>query len=146
MHQLKLLTILLITFALCGAKSSDEPNKPKASEPISLPLTRVIDGDTFIAGNLNVRLWGIDAPEKNEAHFLASKLYLSVLLERAPFSCHFKHKDRYQRYVMICYSMGEDISSLLVQQGLAKDYSRYSGGFYKEDENSAKLNRYGIWK
>lgn len=121
MRPLSLFLILLATFALCGAKSKDEPKHSSPSEPISLPLTRVIDGNTFIAGNLNVRLWGIDAPEKNEPYFLASKLYLSVLLERAPFSCHFKHKDRYQRHVMVCHSMKEDISSLLVKQGLAKD-------------------------
>jgi endonuclease YncB( thermonuclease family) len=130
-----------------AAKPNDSQTLPKVSEPLALPLSRVIDGDTFVAGNgLTVRLWGIDAPEKGEEYFLASKLYLSVLLEQAPFSCHFKHKDKYGRYVMVCFSLNEDIASLLVRQGLAKDYFKYSKGAYKNDESFAKQRANGVWK
>lgn len=115
------------------------------SEPIAAPLERVIDGDTFISFNQRIRLWGIDAPEKDSRFYLASKLYLEVLLEKEPFSCHYKYKDRYKRLVMQCFSKGEDIARMMVQMGLAKDYFKYSKGEYAADESFAKDNSYGIW-
>lgn len=145
MPSLKKVILLGCSFLLIAAKPSESQAPSKSSDPIGLPLTRVIDGDTFVAGNMIVRLWGIDAPEKKDAYFTAAKLYLSVILERAPFSCHYKYKDRYKRNVMVCYSEDEDIASLLVRQGLATDYFKYSSGAYKEDEGFAKNNKYGIW-
>jgi endonuclease YncB( thermonuclease family) len=145
MPSLKNIILMGSAFLLMAAKPSESLTPSHSSTPIALPLTRVVDGDTFVAGNITVRLWGIDAPEKEDNHFLASKLYLSILLERAPFSCHFKSKDKYKRYIMVCYSLDEDIASLLVRQGLATDYSQYSGGAYREDENFARGKRHGIW-
>ena len=113
--------------------------------PVAMLLDRVIDGDTFVAGGKHVRLWGIDAPEKDEAHFLAAKLYLETLLQQSPFSCYYKHKDRYQRLVMQCFSKDEDIASSLVRMGVAKDYPKYSKGTYAKDQEFAKKSAYGMW-
>lgn len=78
MRPLSLFLILLATFALCGAKSKDEPKHSSPSEPISLPLTRVIDGNTFIAGNLNVRLQSFE-PAKLQ-------IYPDTTIQRVKFN------------------------------------------------------------
>lgn len=138
------LLVLLIPIQSLVAKETELLSSQK-NPPLALLLDRVIDGDTFIAGGKRVRLWGIDAPEKSQPHFLAAKLYLETLLKEAPFSCFYKHKDRYQRLVMQCYSKEKDIAASLVLMGVAKDYPKYSKGAYAEDEAIARKNRYGIW-
>lgn len=138
-----LIALLIPTHSLV-AKETEVLNSQK-HPTLALLLDRVVDGDTFVAGGKKVRLWGVDAPEKNEPHFLAAKLYLETILKEAPFSCFYKHKDRYQRLVMQCYSNEKDIAASLVQMGVARDYPTYSKGAYAEDEDYARKNGYGIW-
>lgn len=117
-------------------------------EPIEtdiLVYERVIDGDTLVASGKRIRLWGIDAPEKNEPEAFSSTMYLKVLVENRELQCVFKHKDRYQRDVMQCFSDGYDIAADMVKMGMAKDYTRYSKGYYKFYEAEAKAKKIGIW-
>lgn len=108
-------------------------------------LGRVIDGDTIVANNEKIRLWGIDTPEKNEPYFLAAKLLLESLLAEGELRCKFIEKDRYQRSVMHCLIDGLDVGSMMVQTGMAKDFSRYSGDYYQYEEDLAKSKGLGIW-
>jgi endonuclease YncB( thermonuclease family) len=141
---ISLLLILSLWSTHSFAKTAKETDKqPKTT--VGLLLDRVIDGGTFVAGGKEVRLWGIDAPEAKESYFLPAKLYLETLLKEAPFSCYYKHKDRYQRLVMKCYSGDKDIASMMVRMGVAKDYPKYSKGEYEEDQKFAIEQRYGIW-
>lgn len=106
---------------------------------------RVIDGDTFVASGERIRLWGIDAPEKNEPEAYAAKLYLEVLLENGQLACDFLYKDKYQRNVMKCSSNGHDIALDMVKMGMAKDYEKYSKGYYSAAQKEARDARIGIW-
>lgn len=145
-YKMKLVIYCLIGIVLVSPVLAKETvNSVKKSEPIAGVLERVIDGDTFVSFGKKIRLWGIDAPEKGDAHYLSSKLYLEVILEKEPFSCYYKDKDKYQRLVMQCFSRGEDIARMMVQRGLARDYFRYSKGEYSSEESFAKDNAYGIW-
>jgi endonuclease YncB( thermonuclease family) len=111
----------------------------------ALVYERVVDGDTFIASGKRIRLWGIDAPEKGEPESYAASMYLEVLLEQGNLTCSFKHKDRYDRDVMQCFSNGYDVASDLVKQGMATDYKKYSNGYYSNQEKEAKSKSLGIW-
>jgi endonuclease YncB( thermonuclease family) len=111
-----------------------------------LEFQRVIDGDTFIASGRKIRVWGIDAPEKDEAHHLAATMFLESTLQQGNLTCKFVEKDRYKRDVMHCFVDGLDVASALVQMGLAKDYKTYSGGYYRYEEHVAKEAGFGIWK
>ena len=106
---------------------------------------RVIDGDTFVASGKKIRLWGIDAPEKEEPEALTATMYLEVLIEQGELSCSFVNKDKYQRDVMRCFSNGYDIAADMVKQGMATDYKKYSKGYYDVEEKKAKANKLGIW-
>ena len=134
--------ILTIALSLCLYAC----NQNSAVDTNTYSIERIIDGDTFVADGIKIRLWGIDAPEKNEELAFASTLYLETLLSQGKVDCKFKHKDRYKRDVMQCFVDGNDIASDLVRFGLASDYERYSKGHYKFEEDLAKRNRTGIWK
>lgn len=114
---------------------------------------RVIDGDTIELTSEKVRLFGIDAPEKgqpcrrNNAPYdcgAASKEHLEFLLTGAKVECVKKRKDKWGRYIALCYADGEDVSQMMVRHGWAIAYREYSAA-YADDEEFAKSNRLGIW-
>lgn len=47
---------------------------------------------------------------------------------------------------MHCYSGNNDIGALMVKAGFASDLAKYSGGFYRAEEQFAKEGRLGIWE
>ena len=108
-------------------------------------LDYVIDGDTIVADGIKIRLWGINAPEKKDVYFLPSKMLLESMLKTGELKCKFIEKDRYQRHVMHCTIDGLDIGSMMVQVGMAKDYSTYSNDYYQYEEDLAKSRKIGIW-
>ena len=93
-------------------------------------IERVIDWYTLVACGVIIRLWWIDAPEKNEAKSYAANLYLETTLNEVALVCEELYKDQYQRTVAQCFSDGKDIAGMLVLMGLATDYKRYSKGHY----------------
>lgn len=138
------MTKIIITIALsCCLYACNQSNTTDTNTYV---IERIIDGDTFIADGVRIRLWGIDAPEKGENLSLASTLYLETLLSQGQVDCKFKHQDRYKRDVMQCFVDGHDVASDLVKFGLATDYKRYSKGHYQFEEDFAKKKRVGIWK
>ena len=125
------------------------PSPAFAKKPsgILYPLTleRVIDGDTFVASGRKIRIWGIDAPERGTPLFRVSTMYLETILQDPKLACKFVEKDRYKRDVMQCYVSGSDIAGMMVQMGMAKDYTRYSDGHYMFEEAEAKEHLRGLW-
>ena len=111
-----------------------------------MQLERVIDGDTFVASGLKIRLWGIDVPGKNEPHFQNSTLALQYVLESGALTCAQVDTDRYKRAVMQCSSDGVDVGSLMVRAGFARDYARFSKGFYAQEEDAARQAAQGLWQ
>jgi len=138
--MLKLSFIVLFSLFLNACDSS----KDIGTEVYA--VERIIDGDTFVADGIKIRLWGIDAPEKDEEAWLTSTLYLETLLAQGRVDCKFKYQDRYKRDVMQCFVDGYDIASDMVKFGLARDYKSYSKGHYQFEEDFAKKKRVGIWK
>lgn len=110
-----------------------------------LNVERVIDGDTFIAEGLRIRLWGIDAPEKKEGFYEISGEALKYFLGTS-VKCKLIDYDRYQRSVMHCLTKNNaDIGAVMVKTGFAKDYKKYSGGFYQREQKFARDAGLGVW-
>jgi endonuclease YncB( thermonuclease family) len=107
---------------------------------------RIIDGDTFVASGKTIRLWGIDAPERDHPVGYAALLYAEALLNIEPIQCQYMHIDRYDRTVMKCADATGDIGAQLVRMGMATDYLRYSKGYYASLQRKAKQEMRGIWK
>lgn len=118
----------------------------KERTPLTSPnFERVVDGDTFVASGRKVRVWGIDAPEKGETGYMTAGWFLDSFIKGKELNCKFIDKDKYQRDVMQCFSDGMDIGSIMVRFGLARDYKKYSGGYYEQEEREAKRLKRGIW-
>lgn len=99
-----------------------------------------IDGDTFVTGNVTIRLCGIDAPELGTIRGAAARDYLTLILDRGPASCFVvgngtpcdgrSPRESYGRLVAQCWVAGEDVAQLMVDSGHARDWPEFSGGYY----------------
>jgi len=134
------------------------------NEKVISGKAKVIDGDTIKINKIKIRLFGIDAPEKNQ---ICKKRYISFLifnfqkdykcgekstlallkkLKDRQVKCIIKkNKDRYNRSIGTCYIKNQDINEWLVKNGYAIAYKKYSKK-YVLDEQYAKENELGIWK
>ncbi len=121
-------------------------NIPKAGPKLeTLKFERVIDGDTIVASKRKIRIWGIDSPERAHPGYLAASWLLESLIKEGELSCKLIDIDKYKREVMHCLIDGLDIGSMMVKAGMAKDYTKYSGGYYKQEQDKAKAEKRGIW-
>ena len=132
--------------------------KPAAAQagPIVSQMVTVIDGDTMIVGGEHIRLWGVDAPEieqicTNHAGLdwqcgLVAKQFLEDAIEGATIVCQRKNGDRYGRTVALCqYGAAYDIAAVMVSNGFALDWPKYSGGDYREQQSAAAEAELGVW-
>lgn len=116
---------LLLVLAAC----SNGDVRPTSSGVASLscpdcstvPVSRVIDGDTFDSGATRIRLFGVDTPERGERCFNEATNRLKELagdvvrVEQGP-----RTSDTFDRMLYYVYTKdGKSIDELLVREGLA---------------------------
>jgi endonuclease YncB( thermonuclease family) len=114
----------------------------------------VIDGDSIRVGGETVRLFGIDAPEVDQtcrrpdgtvwrcgawARDEARRMF-----EGRRATCREMDRDRYGRIVATCEMEGHDIGAVLVSNGHARAYRRFSDR-YVEIEKAAVIAGRGIF-
>jgi|TARA_B110000967_G_C18706164_1_gene470327 endonuclease YncB( thermonuclease family) len=123
-----------------------------AGEVFGLPV--VTDGDTIKILNNKIRLHGIDAPEKKQkcikdlkeynCGLVASEALIKKISKNVVKCTTQKNKDRYNRFIGVCYIKQENLNRWLVRNGYAIAYRRYSKD-YILDEDFAKTNKLGLW-
>ena len=129
---------------------------------------RVIDGDTIEIAGTHIRLWGIDAPELNQIcqagpsaitrpsggitnagrPYRCGRDAAAAMLQLTrgrTIRCEPRDRDRYGRVVAVCRNEIVDLNAALVRLGWADDFTRYSHGHYRAEEEAARLARLGIW-
>ena len=113
----------------------------------------VIDGDTIHINKNKIRLHAIDAPEINQTCNKNSRVwncgvestkFLKELIGNNKIECITQGKDRYNRFIGICYKDNLDLNSEMVLNGWAIAYRYYSKD-YVEEEEEAKQEKKGIW-
>lgn len=96
-------------------------------------VARVVDGDTFHVEGVGppVRLWGVDAPERDEDGFFEAGAALVQFVRGRTLRCEIVDRDRYGRVVARCRrDDGADVSRLMIESGAAAEYWRYTQGRY----------------
>lgn len=114
---------------------------------------RVGDGDSLHVGEVSVRLFGIDAPERGQDCDLdgqpwACGIWARDLLAKVTagqtLRCRAVETDRYGRTVATCEAAAGDLGRLMVLSGAASAYTRYSRRYLPE-EGLARAAGRGIW-
>ena len=114
---------------------------------------RVIDGDTLDIQGQRIRIANIDAPESKQTCSLNGSAYycgktstqfLRSFIGGSKATCKVISKDRYKRFISTCYVRETDIGAVMVAEGHAVAYLRYSRA-YKPLQDAAEREQRGIW-
>ena len=141
LNYIVIIFIYFMSFSLSNCKSLDNS-------------IRIIDGDTIILNSEKIRFYGIDTPEKKQkckdrnglsypcGEFATNEL--KKIISSGQLFCKKRATDRYGRSISICYVNGVDINSLMVKNGWALAYRKYSRD-YIDEEKEAKDKKMGMW-
>ncbi len=110
-------------------------SKPTKTRPRVVGKAYVVDGDTIKIGQLQIRLFGIDAPELDHPYGKKSKWALHRLCKGQQIRAEITDTDNHGRTVARCFlNDGRDLSEEMVSLGLAIDWPKFSGGRYAKFE------------
>lgn len=120
------------------------------SQSYSGTIIRVIDGDTYVfqtvEGSFIVRMYGIDAPEKNQPFGEESTKFLSAYLYKDAIT-RVNGIDRYGRRIGTLYFADQDLNMLSIKKGFSWHHKQYSKDKeYADAEEYARKNKLGLWK
>lgn len=128
---------------------------------VSAPLTaqvffgraNVIDGDSLAMGDIQFRLFGIDAVEAKQvcqrdgeewACGLDAAAALRGIAEGKSLNCTQRDRDAYGRVVATCTVNGHDLAEEMVRMGYAVALRDFSMDYVPAEE-AAKARSLGIW-
>ncbi|MBX6426430.1 MAG: thermonuclease family protein [Variibacter sp.] len=109
----------------------------------------IIDGDSLRVAGVEIRLFGIDAPELAQICTRAGRPWacgreaaeaLRAAAADREVTCRPRDQDRYGRTVAVCHAGGVDLGAAMIKGGLAVAY-----GAYEADEREARDARRGLW-
>ncbi len=116
---------------------------------------RAIDGDTLAMGPFNIRLHGVDAPERRQRCATAdggawdcgaaAADRLAALVAGRDVVCRSAEIDDYDRPIATCEAGGVDLGDALVAEGLAWAFVRYSADYAPREAEARKLGL-GVWQ
>ena len=111
----------------------------------------VIDGDTFDVGDRRVRLFAVDAPERdqtctraNGAQWDCGKWVVKEVrnrLQGRQARCEAVELDQYNRTVAKCSVRGRDIGEWLVAEGLIFSFPRYGQDYVATEKEALVAGR-----
>jgi endonuclease YncB( thermonuclease family) len=115
----------------------------------------VLDGDTIDIRGVRVRLYGIDAPERDQSCKRAdgstyacgqfARDALVAAIADGPVTCVRRDVDPYGRMVGLCKGPGGDLGETLVAEGAAMAYRHFSRD-YIDEEDRARAAHVGLWQ
>ena len=153
-HSRSALLWLVIVAVLAVVAHYVTPRRPPPGQPVT-GHARVVDGDTLNINGQRIRLFGIDAPEREQdCRDDAGRSYacgreatraLTAAIAGRVVTCTPVDHDRYNRDVAVCTAEGDDLSEAMVRSGHALDLARHSRRRYADAERDARDARRGLW-
>lgn len=116
--------ILLLVFLMMGLiDHAAVSGRENDSEKIYADVEKIIDGDSLKVrrGNetIELRLWGIDAPEFDQPGAAESEQALLAQIDKAQLTLEVKDIDKYGRLVVIAHKEHTNINEEMVKKGHA---------------------------
>jgi endonuclease YncB( thermonuclease family) len=118
----------------------------------------VVDGSSFDIKSNRIRLWGVDAPERDARCYRNGRRWkpagdAAAALRRCvggkTVTCRVWRVDREwfrERFTSECWTEdGLDVGECMIRAGWATDYTCFSDGYYKDLETEAKNRWLGLW-
>lgn len=150
-HKNRLLSSRLVTLCLGLGVLAGILALPVQALPETVSgAAYVIDGDTLVIRKRRIRLFGIDAFERDQTCGryrcgVAARKALHDLVQRQTIHCEKRDIDTYRRLVATCkLSSGADLGGEMVRRGLAVAYRHFSTQ-YLDEEAYAKSRKLGTW-
>ncbi len=124
-----------------------------ANEYLQVIVTKVIDGDSIVIRyqdeNLQVRLWGIDAPEWQQPFSQKAKKFTREKLKGRSIKLYPKSWDKYGRLVAMVWIEEKLFNLEIIKNGLAWVHIYYCKEkictTWKDVESAARRNGVGLW-
>jgi endonuclease YncB( thermonuclease family) len=107
----------------------------------------VIDGDSLeLATGEEVRLFGIDSPERDQPYADRARAELARLVQGKTVRLEVRDRDGYGRIVARVFAGEVDVNLALVREGAAWVYRKYSKdkALLAAEENARRAKR-GLW-
>jgi micrococcal nuclease len=140
-RPLRLVWLALATLLL----AADSPN-PTAR------VIKIFDGDSFLVAQgslkVEVRLWGIDAPEKGQPYGDQARQLLSNLAYQKNVTLIIHTQDQYNRQVAeVILPDGRNLNEEILRAGLAWWYQHYAPDQkqFQSLEAAARQQKLGLW-
>lgn len=115
-------------------------------------VTIVIDGDTFDVVDTDgarhrVRIAGIDAPERDQPMGLQAKRFLANAIAHREVLLTRFDTDHFGRVVCSVSLRGEDVGLMMIRNGLAWHYRRFTPHWsaYAAAQTRAEKSGIGLW-
>ena len=144
---------LLTLLALAQRESSPATTlRSLVGADFTVRVVHIADGDTVDAlrlgekRSIRLRLFGVDAPERNESFSAEATKFTRILLLDKQARARGKDVDRFGRLVVTLRVGDIDASEALLQAGLACHLTAYSSdASYTRAETGARQAQRGFW-
>lgn len=127
------ITVVLVLGAIVAVIDRWPGEKIDQKASIVGKVVRVVDGDSLYLKGLEtqIRLFGVDAPERGERDYHEAKAILKSLALGSVLSCNQIDEDRFKRIVARCFDKdGSEINRLMIESDTVLEYCRFSKGLY----------------
>jgi endonuclease YncB( thermonuclease family) len=114
----------------------------------------IVDGDTLRIATHNIRLHGIDAPERSQRCLSSGTPWpcgrlatqgLAAAIDGRAVSCQGAKRDRYRRLIAVCHVGDVELNAFMVRNGWALAYRRYALDYVPEETEARGAGR-GMWR
>ncbi len=129
------------------------PDPNFASDNFQAKVIKIIDGDSLVVRYqgkaIEVRMWGIDAPEWQQPYSQKAKEFTRRRLTNRWVTIEPKDRDDYKRLVAVVWLGKESINEEMIERGLAWVHIYYCKesicNSWKDVEKKALNERVGLW-